>query len=69
MPSHGAISSPLDASFQLGRRPSTNSAGSISSAQATRTIVSSVGKPFPSSRWLMSVRWRQRDQRADLLAV
>ena len=44
-------------SAQLGRSPRTSSAGSTSSAAATRTSVSSVGLPLPNSRWLIYVRW------------
>ena len=42
--------------FQSARRPLTKSAGSTPSAAATRTIVSKVGEPFPSSRCEMYVR-------------
>ena len=42
---------------QLGRSPFTSSEGSTSSAAATRTSVSKVGEPFPSSRCEMYVRW------------
>ena len=41
---------------QLGRSPRTSSAGSTLSAAATRTSVSSVGEPLPSSRCEMYVR-------------
>ena len=41
---------------QLGRSPRTSSAGSTLSAAATRTSVSSVGDPLPSSRCEMYVR-------------